>query len=122
MIKQKISKHNKPKMLYQLLDQDGNCVIIESNYWSAQLSRAKHTKSYSSQGTIVNQIKRAIQNIKAIKLVRDPNDYNYNNIRLYGKVVSKEDLTMAILALKIQAFELTPTTSVDLTFFLDKLT
>lgn len=122
MTKQKKPKQNKPKMLYQLLDQDGNCVRIESNYWSAELSHAKHTKSYSSQGTIVNQIKRAIQNIKAIKLTRDPSDYNYNNVRLYGKVVSKEDLTMAILALKIQAFELTPTRSVDLTFFLDKLT
>lgn len=122
MIKQKISKQKKPKMLYQLVDQDGNCIIINSNYWSANLSHAKFTKSYHSQGTIVNQVKRAIRNIKSIKMATNPDDYNYSNIKLYDKVVSKEDLIMAILELRIQALELVPTTSVDLTFFLDKIT
>lgn len=119
-MKPKVAKPKKPKLLYQLVDQDGNCVVINANYWFANLSLAKSARSYQSQGTVVNQVKRAVEYIKGIKLAK-LGDHNYQNIKLYDKVVPKEDLIIAILSLKIQAFELVPTASVDLTFFLDKL-
>lgn len=120
-MKPKAAKQKKPKLLYQLVDQDGNCVVINANYWKADLKRTKSARSYHSQGTVVNQIKRAVEYIKGIKLTTIPGDYSYQGIKLYGEVVSKEDLIMAILALKIQTFEMVPTTSIDLIFHLDKL-
>lgn len=106
---------NKPKMLYLLVDSDGNPVGIEASYYSASLRTLSKGKYYNSAGVIVNRVSRVI------KEIRDPDHYNSYYIKIGDLTATKEDLITAILALRIQCFEVAPTKVLDLTFYLDKI-
>lgn len=121
-MKPKVPKLKKPKMLYQLVDQDGGPVELDCYYYSGSLKSAKTSKTYNSAGSIVNKVRRSIEYIKNIEMDKPYNAHNAQYIKLNDAVVTKDVLIAAILELKIQCFEVVPTKSIDLTFYLDKIT
>lgn len=109
-----VAKKEKIQELYQILDQFDKPIRIKIGFQSS-IVNSRVGKIYQSKAAALTAIRNAIKVIES-----SPSHYrNGMVLDLYGKRVSRDEWTEALLKTKIRVFR--PATVEDITFHLDKI-